>query len=229
MRGRAEDEIESRPMKHIIDEKAKKAFLNLIPDEWVYQTLYPDYGIDYLVEIFENGHKTGNFFYVQLKGTNKEINKFTVSVNLSIDHLKYYNALPIPILLVVYSIKTKKFWGIWLNEYINTLVKKVPFKKHLIKLTYEHKIDQIFMTDFSKFFKNEISKKINISFSVDDKICEQFHKKLCDFLKYYYKDEIVFNDSHYPVNIHIKYLYKNGSIFINIENISIGRFDLYNG
>ncbi len=58
-----------RPRQHIIETISKKAFEEIIPDEWVYRELTPDYGIDYQVEIFNNEEATGKSFFVQLKGT----------------------------------------------------------------------------------------------------------------------------------------------------------------
>ncbi|MBK9592391.1 MAG: DUF4365 domain-containing protein [Crocinitomicaceae bacterium] len=45
----------------------------MVPDEWNVVELHPDYGKDYMVEIFENEISTGKIFYVQLKGSDQKI------------------------------------------------------------------------------------------------------------------------------------------------------------
>ena len=44
-------------------------FEGAIPDDWAAVKQTPDYGVDYRVEVFEKGEKTGNIFGVQLKGS----------------------------------------------------------------------------------------------------------------------------------------------------------------
>ena len=87
-----------RPKQHITETKSRKAFENFLPDEWVTRSLTPDYGIDYLVEIFKDKNSTGKFFYVQLKGTEKEISSDQVEIKLKISDLEYYRTLPLPII-----------------------------------------------------------------------------------------------------------------------------------
>ena len=61
-----------RTRNHIIEDKSEDILKRLIPSEWVLRKLHPDYGIDYLVEIFEQTRATGGHFFIQLKGTDKK-------------------------------------------------------------------------------------------------------------------------------------------------------------
>ena len=42
-----------RPEQHITETKSQRIFENIIPVDWVCRDIKPDYGIDFLVEIFE--------------------------------------------------------------------------------------------------------------------------------------------------------------------------------
>ena len=53
-----------RPDQHIIETKSQRIFERLVPVEWVAREVKPDYGVDYLVEVFKNGESTGKTFFV---------------------------------------------------------------------------------------------------------------------------------------------------------------------
>jgi hypothetical protein len=55
----------NRPRSHRIEDQSRIAFERLLPPEWVYRRLCPDYGIDGAVEIFDDGGRsTGRQFNV---------------------------------------------------------------------------------------------------------------------------------------------------------------------
>jgi len=56
-----------RPEQHITETKSKRIFERLAPPEWVTREINPDYGVDYLIEIFKDNASTGKNFFVQLK------------------------------------------------------------------------------------------------------------------------------------------------------------------
>lgn len=58
-----------RPIAHQIDMKAKAILTDCLPAEWAAVEQQPDYAVDYRIEVFERELKTGNFFGVQLKGS----------------------------------------------------------------------------------------------------------------------------------------------------------------
>lgn len=66
-----------RTEQHIIDQRAQDIFRRLLPKSWVLHEYRPDYGIDFVLEIFEEVEKGGKTLYqtlgehlfIQLKGT----------------------------------------------------------------------------------------------------------------------------------------------------------------
>lgn len=66
-----EGHMPKRTEQHEIDRLAMNKLDGLIPVEWPRRRLDDDYGLDYNVEIFENGEPTGHMFFIQLKGTKK--------------------------------------------------------------------------------------------------------------------------------------------------------------
>ncbi len=128
-----------RNYQHVVDTKAIKKTLNSIPDYCVVRDLTErDYGIDLMVEIFEkngedkNGHDTfdatGHVCYLQIKGTNTEINKNknsdTVSFSVEKKLLFYVEKLATPFILVrVCTLHTKEVvYFLWLQRYISDIL-----------------------------------------------------------------------------------------------------------
>ena len=57
-----------RTRNHILEDKSRNIFNEIIPEKWVVRDKGKDYGIDCEVEIFDDyGNPTGIVFYVQLK------------------------------------------------------------------------------------------------------------------------------------------------------------------
>lgn len=79
-----------------------------------------DYGIDAIVELFENGCVTGKIGFLQIKG--KETIKFLsrtdeISCSISASNVQYANQSNIPVIVVIASIAEKtKFYYIELQE-----------------------------------------------------------------------------------------------------------------
>ncbi|MBU1044809.1 MAG: DUF4365 domain-containing protein [Candidatus Omnitrophica bacterium] len=116
--------------QHIIDTKAKRVFANAIPDEWVLREQTNDYGVDYEVEIFIDGHSTGIIFKIQLKGTEsiKYINNNTeISFSMPVASLNYYlSELNVPIFLIHVDVLKKIVY--WHNLTIDNLLRERLFK-----------------------------------------------------------------------------------------------------
>jgi hypothetical protein len=105
-----------RPRNHIIEDESESILKKLLPTEWVLRKLSPDYGIDYLVEVFENNKSSGIHFFIQLKGTDNIEKNGTINYRLSKNHIEYYSKLSLPILLVYVSITSEKAWAKWVNR-----------------------------------------------------------------------------------------------------------------
>lgn len=83
-----------RPKQHKIDSRAQKIFANNCPDNWSLSEPSNDYGLDYLVQVFEDneiGESTKISFFIQLKGTEKyKQNNTHVKFQMKTDTLEYY-------------------------------------------------------------------------------------------------------------------------------------------
>ena len=61
-----------RPRSHQLETESQQIFVSSLPSRWVYRSITPDYGLDGLVELFdESGKAQGDFFFVQLKSSDK--------------------------------------------------------------------------------------------------------------------------------------------------------------
>lgn len=124
-----------RTYTHVIDTMAVKKTLNAIPNHWVVRELSErDYGIDLMIEIFEedgtdaNGRTyyetTGHVCYLQIKGTNKpitfNIDTQTASFSISKKALFYVEKFATPFLLVRASTSDEgnQIYFLWLQRYI---------------------------------------------------------------------------------------------------------------
>lgn len=188
-----------RPQQHIIETKSKKQFEALIPDTWVARELGADYGLDYLVEIFKSNNSTGHLFFVQLKGTDCEIVNDTVSYQLSLDNVEYWNTITLPVLLVFYSSQSKNFWGVWTNEIKeNIALKKDNQKKYTISLNSKNLISANFFVELENAFANDLPSKINIAFQTSNPETKLLHECLVKYLKHFFKDEVQFENHLLP-------------------------------
>ncbi|MEA5128300.1 MAG: DUF4365 domain-containing protein [Proteiniphilum sp.] len=195
-----------RPQQHIIETTSKKRFEELIPDTWVARELGSDYGLDYLVEIFKDNNSTGHLFFVQLKGTDKEIINNIISYQLSIDNINYWNTIINPILLVFYNSKLNKFWGIWTNELKeNIILRKNDQKKFTIKLTDKHLLTEDFFKELESIFDNTIPSKINVTYRGNSNETKLLHQHLEKWLKYFFEDKVHFENHMLPNTCIVEY------------------------
>jgi len=107
-----------RVESHKLEDESKRRFQNIIPNEWVYREIKPDYGLDIQIELFdkETQKGTGIQFYVQLKAKEK-IEGDCYSLRLPIEHIEYYRSLNLPVMIVVYEKHTEEFYYRWFWEY----------------------------------------------------------------------------------------------------------------
>lgn len=64
----AYDRRMKRPRAHTIADRAERLFENRLPDAWIKRRIVNDYGIDYEIEIVDEGLVTGKRVWLQLKG-----------------------------------------------------------------------------------------------------------------------------------------------------------------
>jgi hypothetical protein len=195
-----------RPQQHIIETKSKKSFEGLIPDTWVARELGSDYGLDYLVEIFKDNNSTGHLFFVQLKGTDTEVIDNTISYQLSVDNIDYWNTITNPVLLAFYSSKSDKFWGVWTNELKeNISLKKDDQKKLTIKLTDKHLLTTNSFKELEVVFDDTLPFKINVAYQGNSDETKLLHQCLEKWLKHFFKDEVHFENHMLPNTCKVEY------------------------
>jgi len=104
-----------RPKQHRLEDLSKVKFQSVLPERWVYRDKDKDYGIDGEVELFDETDKAqGYLFYVQLKATESEDKSSIYNVDFSIETLKYYKQLEIPVLLARYSKSNDCLYTKWI-------------------------------------------------------------------------------------------------------------------
>ena len=110
-----------RTRSHEIDSEGKAIFLSMLPTQWVAREESPDYGIDFVVEVFANGLSTGLRFAVQLKSTTSlTATVEAVHVRLPTDNLAdYVDKERLPVFLVAVDIQSRKGFWCFLQGYID--------------------------------------------------------------------------------------------------------------
>ena len=114
-----------RPNSHITGDSAiRKIASDLIPEEWTISIPDADYGLDMLVEVVRSNKTTGKLFFLQSKGTIESSTGGRINYTLSIERIKDYSDINLPVLFVLYSKADNMFWGRWMNTLYSTLTEK---------------------------------------------------------------------------------------------------------
>lgn len=127
-----------RTYQHIIDTKAVRQVLSIVPEHCVVRGLTErDYGIDLMIEMFskagvnKHGHEfydsTGHICYLQLKGTDKELvpnSKGNIGCSIEKKFLFYAEKLSTPCILmrVCTQAGKEKIYFIWIQRYISDIL-----------------------------------------------------------------------------------------------------------
>lgn len=106
-----------RVKQHQLEDLSRSKYGLAIPRTWVMRDKDKDYGVDAEVEIFdENDLATGLVYLVQLKATETSDKSDARKIDLSINTIKYYKSLELPVLIVRYSEKEDLFFCKWAHE-----------------------------------------------------------------------------------------------------------------
>ena len=114
-----------------------------------------DYGIDFILELFENGYPTGKIAFMQIKGTSKKIKRLKTAnciscSNVSISSLYYAKQKHIPFILIYASMEDPKcFYYVDIQSVAsgNPLNDDSP-----ASVTIRIPIENVAYDDLSKFF-----------------------------------------------------------------------------
>ena len=106
-----------RPRSHQLETESRTGFAASLPAGWLFRDLAPDYGLDGIVEVFdERGAATGHLFFVQLKATDSSSIRSSLSVQLDTRTLDYYSILVLPVLLAIFHSPTLNFYARWVDK-----------------------------------------------------------------------------------------------------------------
>jgi tetratricopeptide (TPR) repeat protein len=214
-----------RPIQHIQETESRKAFESIIPNEWVYRPFSSDYGIDYQIEIFLNKESTGKEFYVQLKSSNQKVENNSVKITLDRKQLEYFQARPLPVLLVVYSTTVKMFYGIWTNSYLSIHKMNKSSKSVQIKFNINNLISRQFFEKLQNSFCMDIFRKVGVSFcKIKGKDSNLFIDVLKKWIDFCFHDSIYFDNGSLPKQILIKVKNTKDRKYIELVDNQLGSF-----
>lgn len=134
-----------RPRAHILETESRNNLRQNIPNEWVIQNIENDYGIDNLVETVENEELNGNFFSIQLKGTDNAFEgRNFVSVRMKTATIRYLmNRVELIMIVIFISPENESYW-IWLRDAIGgidyrnqTFTINIPRGNRLSRINWE--------------------------------------------------------------------------------------------
>lgn len=101
-----------RTRQHELETESRIRFSSVIPNNWLFRDISPDYGIDGIVEVFEeNGNASGGIFLIQLKATDEEKIERALHVVLKTDSGKYYANILLPVLIVLFHSKSNNIFA----------------------------------------------------------------------------------------------------------------------
>ena len=111
---------------HRTDTRAMRVVLNQIQDDWLVRNLEErDYGIDLQLEIFAKDRPTGNFVFIQLKGTEAEFDELEeVKFQIPVSTILYSQLFSAPFFLFRTSVASKRTRFIWLQKYAATVLSR---------------------------------------------------------------------------------------------------------
>jgi len=169
-----------RTIQHQLEDLSRFKFGMAIPSCWVFRDKDKDYGIDGEVEIFDSSEKaTGLVCWVQLKATKSKQEATIKSIDLSLDTIRYYKRLDIPVLLVRYSSVKDVFYTKWASG-IDIFYAKENAKTMRVKFSDSDLWGDTTASTIEKYLSKvravksgaiKLPMKFELSFG-SDKICE---------------------------------------------------------
>lgn len=174
--------LPSRPASHILEAKSDRFLRNNIPVDWIVDRPI-DYGIDYRVELVQNGEVLGYNFSIQLKAHEIASEKGEISITLKRSTINFYLNRLEPILLVCYVSELDEGYYMWFLDSTIDLTKSnetytLKFKKanKISSLNWNVIRDHVHSVFSRKFLLNAIPQidfsKIN---NEDEKIAMAYY------------------------------------------------------
>lgn len=148
--------MSSRVSAHIIEERSKDRVRLKIGenDDTIFRELTGrDYGIDAIIELFNNGIPTGKIAFIQIKGTNSLIDPLSKTPNyiscpnVSVSNLNYSFQDNIPVILIYTSLKVER--GFYYTVLNNNIDNDIESKQNQKNTTIRIPINNIIIDDIS--------------------------------------------------------------------------------
>jgi hypothetical protein len=115
-----------RPESHEIDTLARRQVPRALPSAWEHRELVGrDYGIDMMVELFQQGEPIGNQLALQIKGKSSPIEQDgEITFDMPVRTLRYAETTSVPLILAVCPVMVEppKFFYVWLQTYIRVIL-----------------------------------------------------------------------------------------------------------
>jgi len=119
----------ARTRQHVIETESRRIVASLLPAQRFLERdqTERDYGIDLVVECFDNGEPTGLHLLLQIKGTDETPSDNTSSgpaYDFAVTHLLRAARFVTPCLLVWCPVLARppRFWYVWLQEYARVVL-----------------------------------------------------------------------------------------------------------
>lgn len=110
---------------HRIDTKAVRTIFTHLNENWLVRNLDErDYGIDLQLERFDLEHATGDFIFVQVKGTDGAFGDTVQLSGFPVDTIKYALMFDVPFFLFHTSNASKQTKFVWLQKYVEARLEK---------------------------------------------------------------------------------------------------------
>lgn len=221
-----------RPIQHVTETISHRIFEDLIPVEWVIREIKPDYGIDYLIEVFKSGQSTGITFFVQLKGSEQKIVHDTFEKQFDVDNLNYYASLALPVLIVCVSTTTKQTWGIWANKLIKSLNLRPEQETVKLKFDSENLIKGEYFNQIEGELK--IISQYGLTITSNSDLGNILGANIGKFINHFYPKTFALNNSFLPKHYSLQFLTRGGNHFLLLDGpffnkeIEIESFDIEN-
>lgn len=110
---------------HRIDTKAVRTIFTHLNENWLVRSLEErDYGIDLQLERFDSDDATGDFIFVQVKGTDSAFGEKVKLSGFPVDTINYALMFDVPFFLFHTSNASKQTKFVWLQKYVEARLEK---------------------------------------------------------------------------------------------------------
>jgi hypothetical protein len=112
-------QLPRRPPSHVTGARAVFAMKECLPVHWIVREASEDYGIDCEIEIVDDqASVTGAIIKAQVKGTSSATIRSQESVSIRVATVRYWLAIPVPVILVRVLESSKKVLWLDVRDYL---------------------------------------------------------------------------------------------------------------